>query len=728
MSQADGAPDTVEGAYSIQVASYSSDWSNAGSVTILNTGSSLPPAPTSIVPYSATPNTWVLNGTGFKATNDIQLTPSSGAAFIPEDSHTASAFDAFMKVLKNLFFKTASAQTTSSGYIIPGVSGNSTSVTFEVPVSVPNGTYTVSVRSTNTAWANTSYKITVTGHGGAGSGTTPGTTPVTTPTPPPPVQTGPSFPATISYSCASGYTLTGTSCYKPAYTVTTPAGFTNPWQPQAFGPYSCAANPLFSIPAGATLGAKAGYTNGVCYYPAVTTTVPASTISAAQYSCPSGYLLGGTTCNIINTVAITPPSPGAVTAGGANINYICPAGTGSLSTDSSGNPTCQKPMTVSGGSCPGGYGPHFSATQDGAPCYSLSATTLIQGNYFSKPTTTYTCADGTSLSGTICVSGVGAFSASNLSSAATSALCPVGYTLQSNNTCLWPGVRAVTSASYTKNSDGNLFQDPRFDFGNGQVAIAADATTAKKWCQTLDTIDTSLKFSDGNVVSNSSITGTAASFDGTKWKVVSNAKYAASLKCTGSGGPSAGVTNAVSFCATGYKTVSGTCVSTTPPGTTTGTVPATIKYTCSSGSLSGNSCISTTTNGTGIDPKITHTCPTGYRLRTSTNTQCRASNGFNVNTASTSASFIPSTPLYSCKTGYTLNTADKRCYLPSKIKTTPAIPSYICPSGYILNTTAKTCSPVVAIKKANIASLSTSTANVWDGLENWIGWVVWIAK
>jgi hypothetical protein len=126
-----------------------------------------------------------------------------------------------------------------------------------------------------------------------------------------------------------------------------------------------------------------------------------------------------------------------------------------------------------------------------------------------------------------------------------------------------------------------------------------------------------------------------------------------------------------------------------------------------------------------INPDIRHTCPTGYQLRTINNQQCKPT-GAAVTSANISTIVIPSTPIYSCRTGYTLNTADKKCYQTAKIKTTPATPSYICPSGYTLNSTANTCTPVVAIKNNTVAS--TSTANVWDGLENWIGWVLWIAK
>jgi hypothetical protein len=106
----------------------------------------------------------------------------------------------------------------------------------------------------------------------------------------PPLVTPPPTAATASYSCPSGSTLSGTSCQASSYAAT--------------GTYSCSGSTTLS--------------GSQCITPTVSATV--------SYSCPSGSTLSGTSC-------YPPPV-------GATVSYICPAGDTLVGT------SCQPPATV----------------------------------------------------------------------------------------------------------------------------------------------------------------------------------------------------------------------------------------------------------------------------------------------------------------------------------------------------------------------------------------------
>ena len=105
----------------------------------------------------------------------------------------------------------------------------------------------------------------------------------------PPLVTPPPTAATATYSCPSGSTLSGTSCQALSYAAT--------------GTYSC--------PGGKTLSGSQ------CITPTVSATV--------SYSCPSGNTLSGTSC-------YPPPV-------GATVSYTCPSGNTLTGT------SCQPPAT-----------------------------------------------------------------------------------------------------------------------------------------------------------------------------------------------------------------------------------------------------------------------------------------------------------------------------------------------------------------------------------------------
>lgn len=126
-----------------------------------------------------------------------------------------------------------------------------------------------------------------------------------------------------AYSCPSGYSLSGTTCYpSPVTPPPTQATYT------PASPYSASAN--YSCPAGASLSGAS------CVYPA--------TQATSSYSCPAGTSLNGGNC-------YPPPV-------GATVVYTCPSGTtqnGTSCTPPNTTPeityTCPPGATMSGTSC-----------------------------------------------------------------------------------------------------------------------------------------------------------------------------------------------------------------------------------------------------------------------------------------------------------------------------------------------------------------------------------------
>ncbi|MEI8248892.1 MAG: fibronectin type III domain-containing protein, partial [Candidatus Taylorbacteria bacterium] len=261
LSDSNGQTDIVPGTYLVSVASANSDWSSPISVQLTSTSTASLPTPTGIINVNTLQNQFQMNGSGFSATgNSVGLTPVT-TSMNEQTSNTASVWDAFIQFIKSIFgFNKASAQTVATPtYIISGLTSDGSSVQFTVPSNVPNGTYTVSIKSANTGWVTTTYTITVTGNSTGSTGTGTATTTCTTNCRGTTVTTATTTNGT--YSCPSGYSISGTSCIKPAITTS------------------------------ATITCASGYSlsGTTCTFPAVTTSVPASTVAATvNYYCTTG--------------------------------------------------------------------------------------------------------------------------------------------------------------------------------------------------------------------------------------------------------------------------------------------------------------------------------------------------------------------------------------------------------------------------------------------------------
>ena len=247
LSDSEGSSDTVPGTYNIQVAGYSSDWSNVVTTQITTTATP-PPVPGNITTDPNVPNQFIVAGSGFSATgNSIGLTAQSVAMTAPKTGsfNLASALSGFLQSVGSIFTgksthqqisvssipatqkpvstsattntkttntttatKTTSTVVTSSvvaktttmnttttvstpTYIISGLPSSGSGVTFQIPGSMPNGVYTVSVRSLNTPWVTTSNAIAVSNNSSG---------------------IGPTSTTTANLTCPTGYTLSGSTC------------------------------------------------------------------------------------------------------------------------------------------------------------------------------------------------------------------------------------------------------------------------------------------------------------------------------------------------------------------------------------------------------------------------------------------------------------------------------------------------------------------------------------
>ena len=305
--------------------------------SIITTKTVASPTVSSVNPVTGVmPNSFSISGSSFDTTgNMIKLTPTSKTSLVPSSvlqANTYSAFDSIWNLFKNLIPK-AHGQTVSgdSFYFIGDIPSDGPSLTFSVPTTTPDGTYTVSVSGIDSTWTDTPYTITVTGNG-AGDPTTMvtdttvdiGTTPVTTP----PTTSG--LPLTVSatpvYSCPltnnALYPLVGNTCDGSPY--------------------------------------------GAASFPA----------SISGYTCTDDrYTLSGQTCNLINGGVITATSIPAIAV------YYCPAEQ-SFTYNFSSNNTCY-----------GGSQGTIPAPLLGYTCtdshYTTSGTScILNGNGVTTPTTT----------------------------------------------------------------------------------------------------------------------------------------------------------------------------------------------------------------------------------------------------------------------------------------------------------------------------------------------------
>ena len=251
-----------------------------------------------------------------------------------------------------------------------------------------------------------------------------------------------SVDATKKYTCPSGYTLSGTTCTK---TTTSTVGATPRYSTRSV-PYSCSGTVAYTCYRQAcTTKTVFSCQNGTCgNYPVTSCENVADTCYRQEartcyrneqyvsgYSCPSGYILSGTTC----TRATTDTKA-------ATVSYSCASGYTLSGTKCNKTTTDTKTATVSY-SCASGYtlsgtkcNKTTTDTKTATVSYSCASGYTLSGTKCNKTTTTsidatkkYSCASGYTLSGTNCVK-----TTKETIDATKKYSCASGYTL-SGTTC-----------------------------------------------------------------------------------------------------------------------------------------------------------------------------------------------------------------------------------------------------------------------------------------------------
>ncbi len=277
-------------------------------------------APTiqSVTPSTSGSNTFNVSGSGLSSSgNSVILTPTSPTSMVQSSTlqaNSSSAFDVLINFFKNIIPVSHGQTSTNASYGSYTVSNLSSpdgsSLTFTVPSSVPNGTYTVSLLNADALEINTTNIITVSGNnsastGGTGSGTT----------------------------CQTGYTLSGTTCV-PIATGSLPTSVAG----TSRSSISATSNTTYTY-----TEISGNFQISSCVSPGVVVADPNIAgkdwcqFPNVSYSCPAGYVVSGTTCNpspayscpsgyILNSSTCIPnltPQSFAVTLGtGTNTGYI----------------------------------------------------------------------------------------------------------------------------------------------------------------------------------------------------------------------------------------------------------------------------------------------------------------------------------------------------------------------------------------------------------------------
>lgn len=234
---------------------------------------------------------------------------------------------------------------------------------------------------------------------------------------------------TITYTCPSGYTLSGTKCVKSTESIVT-----------------ATIKKTYTCPTGYT------YSGGTCKKGYISTVDATKTVT---YSCPSGYALNGSVCYKTTTTTIDATK---------TIKYSCEEGytiSGTSCVRSTKTVTRQTFTSARSGS---EY--KLVSVDTRSACtgcayityYTYDVTTSSTSSKAATSTTAYTCPSGYTLAGTKCAK------TSDTQTAATTTTgnysCPSGYTLNGDK-CKKTVINTVdpdTNISYSCQEGYNLVE------------------------------------------------------------------------------------------------------------------------------------------------------------------------------------------------------------------------------------------------------------------------------
>ena len=636
-------------------------------------------------------NGGTITGSGFTTTgNEIMLTPVTGTAQAPVTTQSANVFSVF-DVFKNLFNKIipeAHGQTTTTSYQIDDVpSIDGTSLNFTVPTSTPDGTYKISVAALNSPWTATSYTIVVSGNGagnpgtGTGTGTSTGTGGTTTGAAYPA-----SKPAAAVYSCTSGYTLqSNNTCFKPAVTTNTPASSY-----------------------GASLGCQSGYSYNASMNVCQGTYNGLPINAAAQYTCPSGGTLSGSTCNVPASSVTTAANTVTATA-----KYSCSTGytlatatctiNGPTNLTANSSKNGQVTLTWSNNSVPNGYNTCVERALGTTGTFSCltalmppSGSTILPTTYVDAglpPYTKYQYRVRMALMSTLGTL-TGSYSSPYSNTiTATTAQIPTAPTVTAT-------AQSTSGINLTWTSSENNISGYGVYLISGTVKTFIATTTVKNYA--VSGLSAGTQYCYGVISSVNPI---------------NNSAMGKSVCATTVSTPVATTTPPVTPPATTTPPViTPPPATTTPPATTpptATTIPATITYTCISGQTlnASNRCARTGSSFT-TAPTAHYSCPTNYTLNTVTRT-CTKNVTATVTTTVFPAVTAPAPTATEVTaptvTATTTQVTPPILTTPSPTPTTTSVPAtvaYTCSTGYTL--TGTTCSKTTQNTTGTAASVTTT--------------------
>lgn len=410
--------------------------------------------------------------------------------------------------------------------------------------------------------------------------------------------------ATTNYTCPTGYTRSGTSCYMTTST-TAPATYVGQTCPAGYTYTAGTTN--YTCPSGKTLvGTKCSET---------TTTTSAANVT---YSCAAGETLNGTTCSKTTTTT-QPPTTTYGCSSGQTLS-----GTSCISTSTgtaTANYACAAGASLVGTNCISSY---YVLAQTQKRCVTSATVSLYYSPYFGQdicdvnlPMTQYEtdiCAiylttGGMGVGTDSVLLGAGIRNRDEIAcyfTPATSYYCTDGSSPLYGSCAQTSTVAA--SVSYTCPSGGTV---------SGSSCISTSTTPATQ------TNTCSVGFTYNGTTCVKSTTSTSAAI--------------VTYSCP------AGATLSGSTCTSSSTVLTDATATTTPAtcklgSTTIATVPS---YSCpATATLSGTNCITTTTATT--IATVSYSCPSGETL-------------IGTNCSSTTVTTAAATPNYTCPTGYTLD-------------------------------------------------------------------------
>jgi RHS repeat-associated protein len=396
-------------------------------------------------------------------------------------------------------------------------------------------------------------------------------------------------PATVGYSCPSGWTLSGTTCSQGTTTTiaATLAGYNCPAGYTLSGS-TCSQTTATSTAATVSYSCPAGWSLS-----GTTCTTSTSNPATPVYACPAGWSLSGTTCTTSTSNPATPV-------------YACPAGwnlSGSTCTSSTSNPatpvyTCPAGFTLSGTTCTGtstaaatstlncnGFG-SLTAYATSPTGYKCTTQNLLVSDY-APPDDPYVQCQSIAASMGLPLVASPLISNSKIMQCVMGPLkvysCPSGGSLSGSN-CISTVTQAASIGSYTCAS-GTLS-------GSNCISTLAQAASIGSY-----------------TCSSGTLSGSSCISTGTQAASVGSYTCAA-----GTLSGSSCITGSSTAATPNYSCPAGTTLSgTNCNGTTTASTPGTPVYSCPAGyNLSGSSC---TVQGTATAAATAAwTCPNGGTL------------------------------------------------------------------------------------------------------------------